>query len=181
MWSASAGVLSSRWPRRPAAAGITSLSLWHGAYGFADGGQKTGHQQNLIELMTDAARSRSAARAVHAAFCQVMLTATSASVAHLVLYPYASPEVLYRYCRLNTGITSTDVGEYLSKVKQPTLVVTSQDDDIAHPAGSERVAAALPNARLEVAAHGDHISLFSGGDTLLRMAADFMARLGIKS
>ncbi|WP_044367621.1 alpha/beta fold hydrolase [Streptomyces natalensis] len=155
---------------------ISSLSLWHGAYEFTDGGAKTKHQEGLIELMTSAARSRAAARAVHAAFCQAMLTSTPADVAHLVLYPYASPELLYRYCRLNTGITSTDVGPYLARVKQPALVVTSRDDDIAHPAGSERVAAGLPNGELRVEAHGDHISLFSAEDALLRVAADFMAQ-----
>jgi 3-oxoadipate enol-lactonase len=159
---------------RPAS--ISSLSLWHGAYFFADGGQKTEHQQNLTGLMADAARSRSAARAVHAAFCQVMLTATPAEAAHLVLYPYGSPELLYRYSRLNTGLTSVDVGQYLPLVKQPALVVTSQDDETVHPAASKRVAAGLPNACLRVEAHGDHISLFSGGDKLLRMASQFIAR-----
>ncbi|MFH8347419.1 alpha/beta fold hydrolase [Streptomyces sp. NPDC018045] len=157
---------------------IASLSLWHGAYGFTDGGAKTKHQEGLIELMTSAARSRAAARAVHAAFCQAMLTSTPADAAHLVLYPYASPELLYRYCRLNTGITGTDVEPYLARVRQPALVVTSRDDDIAHPAGSERVAAGLTNGQLRVEAHGDHISLFSAQDALLQVATDFMAQHG---
>ncbi|MFI6934705.1 alpha/beta fold hydrolase [Streptomyces sp. NPDC050287] len=157
---------------------IPSLSLWYGAYGFADGHLATRHQEGLVDLMTTAARNRAAAQVVHAAFCQAMLTSTLADVAHLVLYPYASPELLYRYCRLNTGITSTDVGQYLPRVKQPTLVVTSQDDDVAHPAGSERVAAELPNGHLRVEAHGNHISLFNGEETLLRVAADFMTQHG---
>jgi len=165
--------------QRPAS--IASLSLWHGAYGFADSCPVTRHQESLIELMTAAARSRAAAAAVHAAFCQVMLTSTPADVAHLVLYPYASPELLYRYCRLNTGITSTDVGTYLTRVRQPTLVVTSQDDDIAHPVGSERVAAGLSNGHLRVEAHGDHISLFNADESLLRVAGDFMAQQRAKT
>ncbi|GAA4818645.1 alpha/beta hydrolase [Streptomyces ziwulingensis] len=153
---------------------VSSLSLWHGAYGFADRSLETKHQHDLIELMTTAARSRPSARVVHAAFCQAMLTSTPADVAHLVLYPYATAELLYRYCRLNTGITSTDVGPYLPRVDQPTLVVTSRDDDIAHPAGSERVAAHLAAGRLRVEPHGDHIALFSAADALLKVAADFM-------
>jgi 3-oxoadipate enol-lactonase len=157
-------------------AGISSLSLWHGAFGFADGGPVTKHEEGMIELMTTAARDRAAAQAVHTAFCQVMLTNTPADVAHLVLYPYASPELLYRYCRLNTGLTGTDVGQYLAKVSQPVLVVTSRDDHTAHPAASQRVAAGLPNARLRVEEHGDHIAVFSAGETLLRAAADFMAQ-----
>jgi 3-oxoadipate enol-lactonase len=159
---------------RPAA--VTSLSLWHGAYGFAEDYPKTRHQHGLIELMVDAARSKAAAEVMHTAFCQVMLTNTPTDVAHLVLYPYATAELLYRYCRLNTGITGADIEPYLPRVNQPTLVVTSEDDRTAHPAGSARVARGLPNGQLRVEPHGDHISLFAARDGLLRVAADFMAR-----
>ncbi|MFJ1561517.1 alpha/beta fold hydrolase [Streptomyces mirabilis] len=155
---------------------VRSLSLWHGAYGFGEDYPKTSHQHGLIELMTAAARSRTAAEAVHAAFCRVMLTSTPADVAHLVLYPYASAELLYRYCRLNLGITGTDVETYLGKVALPTLVVTSRDDDIAHPEGSQRVAAGLPRGQLRIEPHGDHISLFSADASLLCVAEEFMTR-----
>ncbi|WP_327321592.1 alpha/beta hydrolase [Streptomyces sp. NBC_01210] len=153
---------------------MRSLSLWHGAYGFAEDYPKTTHQQGLIELMTAAARSRTAAQAVHAAFCHAILTSTPADVAHLVLYPYASAELLYRYCRLNLEITGADVEPYLAKVGPPTLVVTSRDDDIAHPEGSKRVAGGLPHGQLRVEPHGDHISLFTADDSLLRVAEEFM-------
>jgi pimeloyl-ACP methyl ester carboxylesterase len=154
---------------------VASLSLWHGAYGFADGGPVTKHQEGLIELTTTAGRDRDVARSLHSAFCQIGLTDTPADVAHLVLYPYARPELFYRYCRLNTGITSADVGRYLGRVRQPTLVVTSADDAVAHPDGSRRVATGLPDARLRVETHGDHISLFSS-DPLMRVADDFIAQ-----
>jgi pimeloyl-ACP methyl ester carboxylesterase len=95
-------------------------------------------------------------------------------VAHLVLYPYASAELLYRYCRLNLEITGADVEPYLAKVEPRTLVVTSHDDDIAHPEGSKRVADGLPHGQLRVEPHGDHISLFTADDSLLRVAEDFM-------
>ncbi|HEX3786909.1 MAG TPA: alpha/beta hydrolase [Pseudonocardiaceae bacterium] len=154
---------------------VTSLSLWHGAYGFADDAPTTPHQEGLIELMTAAAGSRAVARSLHTGFCQIGLTDTPDEVAHLVLYPYATPELFYRYCRLNTGITSTDVAQYLGRVRQPALVVTSQDDTIAHPDGSRRIAERLRNGVLRVEAHGDHISLFSA-EPLVRMAEDFIAR-----
>lgn len=155
---------------------ISSLSLWHGAYGFAGGGPATTHQHGIVELMGMAARSRTAAAAIHDAYCQAALKSAPAEVAHFVLYPYASPELFYRYCRLNTGITGTDVGKHLAQVKQPTLVVTSEDDQTAHPDGSKRVAARLPNASLWVRATGDHISLFDADETLLSIADDFISR-----
>ncbi|HEY3748196.1 MAG TPA: alpha/beta hydrolase [Pseudonocardiaceae bacterium] len=155
---------------------IATLGLWHGAYEFADGCPKTTHQRNLVDLMGLAAASPTAAAAVHAAFCQVMLTGVPEGLAHLLLYPYANANLLYQYCRLNSAITSTDVGQYLPTVAQPALVVTSQDDDIAHPDASRRVADGLPAGQLRVAEHGNHISLFSADVPLMRVAVDFMAR-----
>lgn len=156
---------------------ILSLSLWHGAYEFASGSARTRFQNDLIELMTIAAHSRTAARSVQATFWRVALTSTPAEVAHLVLYPYTSAELFYRYCRLNGTLARTDVEQYLPSVQQPTLVVTSEDDETAHPQGSRQLAEALPNACLRVEPHGDHASLFHpGGTDLMRAAADFIAQ-----
>ena len=102
--------------------------------------------------MTIAAHSRTAAQSVQAAFWQVALTSTPAALAHLVLYPYTSAELFYRYCRLNGTLARTDVEQYLTSVKQPTLVVTSEDDETAHPQGSRQLAQGLPNACLRVEA-----------------------------
>jgi len=155
---------------------ILSLSLWHGAYEFAGGSPRTRFQNDLIELMTIAAHSRAAARSVQAAFWQVALTSTPAEVAHLVLYPYTSAELFYRYCRLNGALARTDVEQYLTHVRQPTLVVTSEDDQTAHPQGSRQLAEGLPNARLRMEPHGDHASLFHADSTaLMQAAADFIA------
>jgi 3-oxoadipate enol-lactonase len=155
---------------------IQSLSVWHGAYGFGEQNPMTAHQRGLIELMKAAALSRAAAQAVHAAFCRAVLTSTPAEVAHHVLYPYASPELLYRYCRLNLGITETDIEPYLPGVQAPALVVTSNDDTVAHPDGSRRVAAGLRRGELRIEAHGDHISLFAADEPVLAVAEDFMRR-----
>lgn len=155
---------------------ITSLSLWHGAYTFSGGSPTTTHQHGIIELMAMAARGRSSARAIHTAYCQVALKVAPPDVAHFVLYPYASPELFYRYCRLNTAIVETNVEQYFANVKQPTLVVTSQTDSTAHPEGSRRVAAGLPNASLRVEPSGDHISLFQADTALPRIAGEFIAR-----
>lgn len=156
---------------------ISSLSLWHGAYAFAGGSPRTRFQHDLIELMVLAARSRAAARSVQAAFCRMALTTTPAEQAHLVLYPYTNPDLFYRYCRLNGALAMTDVDGYLPRVGQPALVVTSEDDQTAHPQGSRQVADGLPNGRLRVEPHGDHSTLFRSGNPLTRVAVDFIAGL----
>lgn len=153
---------------------VGSVSLWHGAYELGPDGPKTGHHRHMQALMAMAARSREAARSAHSVFCQSMLGRTPPDTAHLVLYPYATPELLYRYCRVNGTITDTDVTGFLPAVSQPALVVTSEDDDTADPRASEAVAARLPDATLQVEPHGDHISLFKAGHRLEQLAARFI-------
>ncbi|RSM99124.1 alpha/beta hydrolase [Nonomuraea sp. WAC 01424] len=154
---------------------VDSLSLWHGDFAAMAGADRTHHQQNLAALMEMGATAPDRAAAVHPVLCQTMLSSVPPDLAHLVVYPYATPGLLHRYCRLNGEIMSTDVSPWLPGLDRPVLVVTSQDDETAHPAGSKAVAGALPDSILHVRAHGDHISLFKGDDPeLMNMARDFI-------
>ncbi|MEU1047225.1 alpha/beta hydrolase [Streptomyces sp. NPDC005897] len=153
---------------------IDSLSLWHGAYELGPQSPKLDHHRNIQALMAMAAEDRATATAVHAVFLGTMLGGTPPDLAHLVLYPFATPELFYRYCRVNGAITDIDVNPLLVGVDHPTLVVTSEDDTTANPLGSAEVARRLPNATLSVEPTGDHISLFKLGGRLGELALDFL-------
>jgi pimeloyl-ACP methyl ester carboxylesterase len=154
---------------------FTSLSLWHGDFELGGAAPKTSHQRNLQALMAMAAGGRVGAAQVHAVLCTALLSSVPPDLAHLVLYPYATPELLLTYCRLNGAIMGYDVRPCLPAVRVPVLVVTSRDDGTAHPDGSRHVAARLPGARLVVTEHGDHLSLFHGTPSTLDLAAGFIA------
>ncbi|MFC4534153.1 alpha/beta fold hydrolase [Sphaerisporangium dianthi] len=156
---------------------VGSLSLWHGDFAGIPAAEKTSHQQNLVALMEMGAAGPDRAAAIHPVLCQTMLSEVPPDLAHLVVYPYATPELLYRYCRVNGTIMTTDVTPWLSGIGRPVLVVTSTDDRTAHPDGSKTVAQALPDAILHVRPHGDHISLFKGGADLMPLLGDFIDSL----
>ncbi|MEV6862099.1 alpha/beta hydrolase [Streptosporangium subroseum] len=153
---------------------VSSLSLWHGDFELGPDGPKTHHQQNLKALMEMAATSPERAAAIHPVLCRTMLTTVPPGLAHLVVYPYATPELLFRYCRLNGSIMDTDVSPWLGAISRPALVVTSEDDDTAHPEGSRTVAGRLSDATLNVRPHGDHISLFEAKPELMELAIRFI-------
>jgi len=155
---------------------ISSLSLWHGDFELGSGCPKTKHQKDLKSFMLAAGMGRPQAKQIHKLFAENTLQIFRREWAHLVLYPYANSELLYRYGKLNGNIMSTDVTGLLAKVTQPTLVVTSHDDSTTHPAGSKRVAELLRNALLEVMPHGDHLSLFEAGPEITEIATRFLAR-----
>ncbi|MGW4463803.1 alpha/beta fold hydrolase [Micromonospora sp. NPDC004704] len=154
---------------------VSSLSLWHGDFDLGDESSKTDHQRNLQALMALAARGRQQAAAVHAVLANTMLGVAPPQLAHLVVYPYATPDLLRLYCQLNGDIMATDVRPYLAGLTHRTLVVTSEDDHTADPAGSRAVAARLTGAALHVAPHGDHLSLFRADPQLVDLAARFIA------
>ncbi|MEU8891948.1 alpha/beta hydrolase [Streptomyces sp. NPDC048442] len=156
---------------------VTSLSLWHGAYELGGDCPKADHHRNMQALMEMAAGDRDTAAGVQSVFVQTMLAGLPPGTAHLVLYPYATPELFYRYCRVNGPITDIDVRGMLAGVRQPVLVVTSEDDSTADPAGSRWVADRLPGAELRVEPHGDHMSLFTMSGAVGALAVDFLARV----
>lgn len=153
---------------------VRSLSLWHGAYELGPDSPKTQHHRDIQALMGLAAESRASARAVRAVFSQAMLNGAPPSLGHLVLYPFATEELLYRYCRVNGAITDIDVRDLLGSVVQPVLIVTSEDDVTAHPEASKYVASRLRAASLRIEPHGDHLSLFTDAVRLAPVAKDFL-------
>jgi 3-oxoadipate enol-lactonase len=153
---------------------VTSLSLWHGDYELGGAAPKTDHQRDVKSLLTMAARSVDKAAGLHRLMRRpAALDAMRADIAHHLIYPYATPELLHRYGLLNGSIMSADSRPFLS-AGQPVLVVTSGDDTTAHPAGSEYVAARLPRATLAVRPHGDHLTAFDAGPELVALAGKFL-------
>ncbi|MEU6153488.1 alpha/beta hydrolase [Actinosynnema sp. NPDC047251] len=153
---------------------VSSLSLWHGDFDLGDDSPKTDHQRNLQALMAMAADSEKQAASVHAVLAHTMLGVAPPLLAHLVVYPYARPDLLHRYCVLNGHIMAADLRPHLG-IGHRTLVVTSEDDATAHPDGSRVVADRLAGATLTVLPHGDHLSLFRAEPHVVDLALRFLA------
>lgn len=153
---------------------VASLSLWHGDYSGSPGWPTTDHQDNLKALLAIGAGDRADAAAINAALASTTTADLPPDVVELVAHPYGDDELFYRYCVLTGAIMHTDVRGLLASVPHPSLVVTSEDDHTAHPAGSHRVAEALPGGVLRVEPHGDHISVFGAGERLQLLLTEFL-------
>jgi pimeloyl-ACP methyl ester carboxylesterase len=153
---------------------ITSLSLWHGDFELGARCPKTEHQRNLKALLDMGAAGREDAATIHSALQATAMAVVAPDVAHVVVYPYVTSELFFRYCRLTGAIMGHDVTPVLNRVTQPVLVVTSEDDRTAHPAGSRAVAARFPAGTLHVEPHGDHLSVFAADAPLPDVLSAFM-------
>jgi 3-oxoadipate enol-lactonase len=154
---------------------MSSLSLWHGDYELGPEVPKTSHQQDVQSLMLMAGLRRKRAADLHAILRRpATLKNLRADLAHELIYPYASAELLYRYGRLNGAIMTTDCRPLLAGVDVPTLVVSSMADTTAHPEGSIYVASRIPGARLELLPSGDHLAAFDAAPELIELAGAFV-------
>jgi 3-oxoadipate enol-lactonase len=154
---------------------VRSLSLWHGDYELGPDVPKTRHQQDVQSLMLMAGRRRERAAGLHALLRRpATLESLRADLAHELIYPYASAELLYRYGRLNGAIMTTDCRPLLAGIDLPTLVVSSMADTTAHPEGSIVVASRIPGARLELLPQGDHLTAFDATPELIELARAFV-------
>jgi 3-oxoadipate enol-lactonase len=155
---------------------IKSLSLWHGDYELGPSHPKTNYQRHLKALMLAGRGTRKQAAMLHSLFVTAMLVNLDAGLAHHILYPYATLELFHRYCKLNGAIQEFEVTPLLPTVAAPTLIVTSEDDDTAHPEGSRLVSQKIRNAILHVEPHGDHLSLYGASPRIAEIAKKFLRR-----
>ncbi|MEM7157008.1 MAG: alpha/beta hydrolase [Myxococcota bacterium] len=156
---------------------VHSLSLWHGDYDLGDEAPRTEHQTNLIELLSIARRSRDSATQLLEMIRSTPLDSIDTALSPVLLYPYANAELLYRYAWLNGSIMSTDLRPTLARVRQRSLVVTSQDDHTAHPEGSRVAASKLADSTMHESGRGDHLSMFSAPPDRVALARSFLDSL----
>lgn len=140
---------------------VSSVSTWHADLDLGPGTGKTEHQVNLRALLDLAGESRESAAWIRTRLTSGPMTGVPPLVGPLVVRPYATSELFYRYAKLTGATMHWDSRQAVPGVHQPCLLVTSQDDHTADPAGSRRLAELLPDATLSIADHGTHLDAFN--------------------
>ncbi|WP_019925413.1 alpha/beta fold hydrolase [Nocardia sp. BMG111209] len=139
---------------------VASLSLWYADLELGSAAAKSEHQVNLRAMLDVAAESRDTAAWIRDRLTSGPMTGIPERIGPLVAKPYATPELFYRYAKLTGATMHHDSRAAVATIRQPCLVATSADDELAHPAGSRWVADTVPRARLMIADHGHHLDAF---------------------
>jgi len=154
---------------------VSSLSLWHADLELGADAEKTEHQINLRELLDLGGESRDTAAWLRNRLTSGPMTGVPERIGPLVVRPYATTELFYRYAKLTAATMHWDSRPTAAAIGQPCLVVTSADDGTAHPAGSRRLAEIVAGARLVVAEHGDHLDAFRATAEQVGLLCSFLA------
>lgn len=153
-----------------------SLSLWHGDLDFGGKSEKTMHQKNTQLLMKMGGESENSAEMMHKQLMSKtnVLAALPVHLAHLVIYPYTTPRMFYNYSRLNGEIMNEDLSEVVKRIEVPTLIVTSKEDETAHPDGSYYLNSCLINSTFIDEDKGVHTDVFSAPENLKERLMTFL-------
>jgi pimeloyl-ACP methyl ester carboxylesterase len=154
---------------------VSSLSHWPADLELGGDAEKTDHQINLRALLDLGGESRDTAAWLRDKLTSGPMTGVPERIGPLVVRPYATTELFYRYAKLTAATMHWDSRPSAATVDQPCLVVTSEDDDMAHPAGSRRLAEIVRGARLVVAEHGTHLDAFRATAEQVRSLRSFLA------
>lgn len=155
---------------------VSSLSLWHADLELGDDAEKTDHQTNLRALLDLGGESRDTAAWLRGKLTSGPMTGVPDRIGPLVIRPYATAELFYRYAKLTGATMHWDSRRTAAKIDQPCLIVTSEDDATAHPAGSLRLAEVMPGAHLVSAEHGDHLDAFQATPGQVACLTSFLTR-----
>jgi pimeloyl-ACP methyl ester carboxylesterase len=95
----------------------------------------------------------------------------------LVIGPFLSESVIANYARMIVEFQSHSVAHLLDAAAAPTLLISAENDVIAHPGGSDAAARRMPNARSVRLAGASHWCLLENAEELIEEIDLFLSRV----
>ena len=95
----------------------------------------------------------------------------------LVIGPFLSESVIANYARMIVEFQSHSVAHLLDAAAAPTLLISAENDVIAHPGGSDAAARRMPNARSVRLPCATHWCLLENADELIEEIDRFLSRV----
>jgi len=156
---------------------INSASMWHGDYNWNDDSKFTFVQKNFVQMI-QIAKGLDDVSLLRGIMCNPksidkLLETYSIEILPNVMYPYISDKIFCNFIKLSENIISKNLLETTNKISQKVLVITSTEDQTAHPSGSIKLNSHLSNSELYIRKNGNHISFFEAPEELIEVFSGF--------
>jgi len=142
---------------------------------FTELNQRIKESPFIAKLIVDSifsARSKSS----EGAAANTILSACSPSIefAAYAVAPFQTAENLVVYSRMSSSLGEHDVYNMLADVDVPTLIVAAENDAIAHPVSSKRLAQHIKSSELVVLPHASHFCLVESPGTFVHTVSRYL-------
>ena len=109
---------------------------------------------------------------------QQLLSACSPSMeyAAYAVSPFKNAQNLMTYSKLSTSLENHSIYDMLEQVEVPTLIIGAENDAIAHPSSSQRLAEHIRNSELVMLPHGSHFCLVDNPGTFVHTVSRHLVR-----
>jgi hypothetical protein len=159
---------------------VISSSMWHGDYNWRDKNKLTFVQTNFMQMM-EIAKGLDDVSSLRSIMCspkslKKLLNDYTIEMLPNVMYPYISDRIFSNFIKLSNNLLALDLSINIDKIEQRVLIVTSNDDQTAHPEGSKELNTILENSELYVRSKGSHISFFDAPNELVNVFYDFFIK-----
>lgn len=172
---------------------VAGMALLNGSYG-REQAPRTSFERTMAAVMPRIACDSHYARLFHRSIftrhdgddageeahargsTQHLLTSTAPEFLHLTSVPFHSADHLHRYARLVHALLQERVCASELDITVPTLVITGDRDDTAHPEASRTLAGDIYGARFACVDGADHFALYGHTDFQSQVDA-FMSTL----
>jgi len=154
---------------------IASLSICHGDIKVGDESPRTPFQEQFEDMLYDAQESVEQATSIYETLLDPgFALSIPARLGPFVLYPYTRFSLFQRYALINSALMNFDALSIADQITCPVLLLTSQNDRMAHPEPSRRLAGLLSQGTLLERSKGDHLDVLLEDQELLSSVSDFI-------
>ncbi len=156
---------------------VISASLWHGDFNWNDDNKLTYIQQNMKRLLEMAGSqiNISDLRNLMTNPKSIGKLSTDYPIKNLphIMYPYLTDEIFSSFIKLSKDVMNRNLKEIVDKLNKKILIVTSSNDNTAHPEGSVLLHSFLKESEFYNREFGSHISFFEAPEELYSLFSNF--------
>lgn len=148
---------------------VVSLSSCHGDIYLGSDSPMTPFKKQFLALLQSSLENEKNAREIYTLLLDpTLLLGISDRLAPYIIYQYLSFELYVKYANINSVLMTLDLNDYLDELKCYLLVISSEDDRIAHPDVSKLLNEKVKDSVLWMRPHADHYNAILGDDEVYK-------------
>lgn len=142
---------------------VVSVSSCHGDMYLGIDSPMTSYKKQFLNFIQSSLKNETIAREIYELLLDpALLFGVSDTLAPYIIYQYLSFELYMKYASISSILMTLDLSVYLDELNCHFLIISSEDDRIAHPDVSKLLSKKVKYSVLWMRPHAEHHNAISG-------------------